>query len=110
MQAESINNFGGVVTPSGGVKASKAEAEGRQEDEDCRYYTIPLTKKTRPFMLWVVGLFPWPVLEFIFLSRDILGTFSAILRVLLGLTRSNFFCRPLVPRFIKFLIKALPGD
>ena len=67
-------------------------------------------KKTRPFMLWVVGLFPWPVLEFVFMSKDVLGAFSATSRASLGLAQSNFLRRPLVPRFIKFLVKVLPGD
>ena len=88
----------------------KIGAEGRQEDEDCRYYTIPLTKITRPFLLWVVGLFPCPVLEFIFMSKDVLDAFSATLRTSLGLAQSKFLRRLLVPRFIKFLAKALPGD
>src|SRR5256885_13505963 len=101
MQAESINNFGGVVTPSGGVKISKVEAEGRQKDEDCRYYTILLTKKTRPFLLWIVGLFPWPVLGLFFMSKDVLGAFSATSRALLGFAQSKLFRCPLVPRFIK---------
>ena len=50
---------------------SKVEVEERQEDEDCHYYTIPLTKKTRPFLLWVVGLFLCPVLEPIFMRDPI---------------------------------------
>ena len=85
-------------------------AEGRQEAEDCRYYTIPLTKITKPFLLWVVGLFPWPVLGLFFMSKDVLGTFSVTSRASLGLTQSKFLRRLLVPRFIKFLIKALSGD
>jgi len=44
------------------------------------------------------------------MSKDILGTFLATLRVSLVLSQSILFYHPLVPRFIKFLVKALPGD
>ena len=44
------------------------------------------------------------------MSKDVLDAFSATSRVSLGLAQSNFLRRPLVPRFIKFLVKALPGD
>src|SRR5437763_14432602 len=44
------------------------------------------------------------------MSKDVLGAFSATLRASLGLAQSILFRRPLVPRFIKFLVKALPGD
>ena len=44
------------------------------------------------------------------MSKDVLGAFSATLRVSLGLAQSILFRRPLVPRFIKFLVKVLPGD
>ena len=44
------------------------------------------------------------------MSKDVLGAFSATSRASLGLAQSNFFRRSLVPRFIKFLVKALPGD
>ena len=85
-------------------------AEGRQEDEDCRYYTIPLTKITRPFLLWVVVSFPgrfWGLFSVVF---DVLGAFSATLRASLGFAQSKYFRRSLVPRLFRFLVKALPGD
>ena len=44
------------------------------------------------------------------MSKDVLGAFSATSRASLGLAQSILFRRPLVPRFIKFLVKALPGD
>ena len=44
------------------------------------------------------------------MSKDVLGTFSATSRASLSLIQSKFLHRPLVPRFIKFLVKALPGD
>ena len=44
------------------------------------------------------------------MSKDVLGVFSATSRALLGLAQSKLFRRPLVSRFIKFLVKALPGD
>ena len=44
------------------------------------------------------------------MSKDILGAFLATSRVSLGFAQSIVFRRPLVPRFIKFLVKALPGD
>ena len=44
------------------------------------------------------------------MSKDVLGAFSATSRASLGFAQSILFRRPLVPRFIKFLVKALPGD
>ena len=44
------------------------------------------------------------------MSKDVLSVFSATSRASLGLAQSIVFRRPLVPRFIKFLVKALPGD
>ena len=44
------------------------------------------------------------------MSKDVLGAFSVTSRASLGLAQSILFCRPLVPRLIKFLVKALPGD
>ena len=44
------------------------------------------------------------------MSKDVLGAFSVTSRASLGLAQSILFRRPLVPRFIKFLVKALPGD
>src|SRR6266511_3290824 len=44
------------------------------------------------------------------MSKNVLGAFSATLRASLGFAQSILFRRPLVPRFIKFLVKALPGD
>ena len=42
------------------------------------------------------------------MSKDVLGAFSTTSRASLGLAQSILFRRPLVPRFIKFLVKALP--
>ena len=56
-----------------------------------------------------MGLFPWPVLGLFFMSRDVLGAFSATLRASLGFAQSKLLRRPWVPRFFKFLVKALPG-
>ena len=44
------------------------------------------------------------------MSKDVLGAFSATSRASLGFAQSILFRRLLVPRFIKFLVKALPGD
>ena len=44
------------------------------------------------------------------MSKDVLGAFLATSKASLGLAQSILFRRPLVPRFIKFLVKALPGD
>jgi len=44
------------------------------------------------------------------MSKDVLGAFSATSRASLGFAQSILFRRPLVPRFIKFLVKVLPGD
>src|SRR2546430_16118968 len=44
------------------------------------------------------------------MSKDVLGAFLATSRALLDFAQSILFRRPLVPRFIKFLVKALPGD
>ena len=44
------------------------------------------------------------------MSKDVLGAFLATSRASLDLTQSILFRRPLVSRFIKFLVKALPGD
>src|SRR5438270_833150 len=44
------------------------------------------------------------------MSKDVLGAFSVTSRASLSLAQSILFRRPLVPRFIKFLVKALPGD
>ena len=44
------------------------------------------------------------------MSKDVLGAFSMTSRALLGLAQSILFHHPLIPRFIKFLVKALPGD
>ena len=58
--------------------------------------------------LWVS--FPDRYWSLFFMSKDVLGAFSATSRVSLGFAQSILFCRPLIPRFIKFLVKALPGD
>ena len=44
------------------------------------------------------------------MSKDVLGAFSATSRASLGFAQSIVFRRPLVPRFIKFLVKALLED
>ena len=44
------------------------------------------------------------------MSKDVLDAFSATSKALLGLTQLNFLHCLLVPKFIKFLVKALPGD
>src|SRR5687768_18112601 len=36
------------------------------------------------------GLFPWPILGLIFMSREVLGAFSATTRASLGFAQSNF--------------------
>jgi hypothetical protein len=52
---------------------------------------IPLTKKNKTFSALGWGLFPWPVLGLFFMSRDVLGAFSATSRASLGLAQSNYF-------------------
>ena len=44
------------------------------------------------------------------MSKDVLDAFLATSRASLGFAQLILFCYPLVPRFIKFLVKALPGD
>ena len=44
------------------------------------------------------------------MSKDVLSAFLATSRASLGFAQSILLRRPLVPRFIKFLVKALPGD
>ena len=72
--------------------------------------TILLTKNARPFLLWVVVSFPGRCWGLFFMSRDVLGAFSATLRASLGFAQSKYFRRPLVPRLFRSLVKALPGD
>ena len=44
------------------------------------------------------------------MSKDVLDASSATSMVSLSLAQSILFRRLLIPRFIKFLVKALPGD
>jgi len=44
------------------------------------------------------------------MSKDVLGIFSATSKASLGLAYSILSRHPLVSRFIKFLVKALPED
>ena len=44
------------------------------------------------------------------MSKNVLDAISATSRASLDLVQSILSCHPLVPRFIKFLVKALPGD
>src|SRR5438270_12312404 len=67
-------------------------------------------KKTRLFLLWVVGLFPWLVLGLFFMSKDVLDAFSATSRALLALYSRNYFAVRWFLGSSKFLVKALPGD
>ena len=52
--------------------------------------TVPLTKKNKTFDALGRGLFPWPILGLIFMSREVLGAFSATTRASLGFAQSNF--------------------
>ena len=90
----------------------RREGWGRRKTERWRlsllHYSVDEENKTFSALGW--GFFPWPVLGLIFMSRDVLGAFSATLWASLGLAQSNILRRLLVPRFFKFLVKALPGD
>ena len=61
-------------------------------------------------MLCGLELFPWSLLEFIFIVKEVLGAVFGIFWASLGLAQSNFLRRPLVPRFYKVSTMALPGD
>ena len=68
-------------------------AERRQEDKDCRYYTILLMKITKSFLLWIVVSFPgqfWDLFSVVF---DVLGAFLVTLKASLGFAQLKFFRR-----------------
>ena len=46
-----------------------------------------------------LGLFPWPLLEFVLIVKEALGAVFGIFWTSLGLAQSKFLRRPLVPRF-----------
>ena len=61
-------------------------------------------------MLCGLELFPWPLLESIFIVKEVPGAVFGIFWASLGFAQSNFLRRPLVPRFYKVSTMALPGD
>ena len=63
--------------------------EGRPKVEDGHYtYSVDEANKTLDAL--GRGLFPWPILGLIFLSREVLDAFSATTRASLGFAQSNF--------------------
>ena len=86
-----------------------AEAEGRRKVEGLRKYLVDEKKNT---FLDALGLelFPWPLLEFIFIVKEVPGAVFEIFWASLGLAQSKFLRCPLVPRFYKVSTMALPGD
>ena len=85
------------------------EAEGKWKVKGRRKYFVDKKKNT---FLDALGLelFPWPLLEFIFIVKEVLGAVFGIFWASLGLAQSKFLRRPLVPRFYKVSTMALPGD
>ena len=82
--------------------------EGRRKVEDRRKILVDEEK----FFLDALGLglFPWPLLEFIFIVREVLGAVFGIFWTSLGFAQSKFLRRPLVPRFYQVSTIALPRD
>ena len=74
------------------------EAEGRRKVEGLRKYLVDEKKNT---FLDTLGLelFPWPLLEFIFIVKETLDAVFGIFWDSLGLAQTKFLRRPLVPRF-----------
>ena len=82
--------------PSGGVVDVEV-AEGRRKVEDRRKILVDEEK----FFLDALGLglFPWPLLDFIFIVKETLGAVFEVFWASLGLAQSKFLRRPLVPGF-----------
>ena len=72
--------------------------------------TSSMKRKIPSWMLCGLELFPWPLLEFIFIVKEVPGAVFGIFWASLGFAQSNFLRRPLVPRFYKVSTMALPGD
>ena len=85
------------------------ETERRRKVEGHRKYFVDEKKNT---FLDALGLelFPWPLLEFIFIVKETLGAVFGIFWASLGLAQPKFLRRPWVPRFYKVSTMALPGD
>ena len=97
------------VWPSGGDRWSLLR---RKEEGKLKAFenTSSTKRKIPSWMLCGLELFPWPLLESIFIVKETLGAVFGIFWASLGLAQPKFLRRPLVPRFYKVSTMALPGD
>ena len=76
------------------------EAEGRRKVEGLRKYLVD-EKKNTFLMLCGLELFPWPLLEFIVIVKEVPGAVFGIFWASLGFVQLNYLRHPLVSRFYK---------
>ena len=82
--------------------------------EDGKLKTVEKLSPTKRKIIFLdalgLGLFPWPLLEFILIVKETLGAVFEVFWTSLGFAQSKFLRRSLVPGFYKTSTMALPGE
>jgi hypothetical protein len=82
--------------------------------EDGKLKTVEKLSSTKRKITFLdalgLGLFPWPLLESIFIVKETLGAVFEVFWTSLGFAQSKFLRRSLVPGFYKTSTMALPGE